>query len=260
MPFYLWFSAFVLVLVASHISTQNQLENATSLQHEDEWDSSFLLLRSSLLSYLQEMRPYSLQTQAEDYPYLPKPRHRRPSRLLKLLKASFDPFWMSIEKPTEGRFEDSDNKTSHLKLKEIAAEHRQKLEEDLEKVDFGSLPSDVASAVRSFMVTSASCDLRHQWVDMGPTFWPRWLRQTDCGGADGEKSCSFPRGMECVQAQTTQIKILTWYCVEGKDGEERPGRNKAKVSESDRGGGSVVKCLWRPVAYPVVTACMCSCQ
>uniref|UniRef100_A0A3B5A6F2 Noggin n=1 Tax=Stegastes partitus TaxID=144197 RepID=A0A3B5A6F2_9TELE len=163
---------------------------------------------ASLPSYSQPIRPYSLLPQAEDYFYMPKPRHRRPSRLLRLLGPSFDPFWMSIDQPSE---------------KEAA------------ELDLSSLPSDVSNSVRSWLVRSATCDLHYRWVDLGPTFWPRWLRQTDCEQADGEKSCSFPGGMKCVRAQTTHIKILAWHCE------------------------ALKRCLWRQIPYPVVTVCVCSC-
>uniref|UniRef100_A0A3B4WDW2 Noggin n=1 Tax=Seriola lalandi dorsalis TaxID=1841481 RepID=A0A3B4WDW2_SERLL len=174
-------------------------------------------LRASLPSFSQPIRPYTLLTHTEDYHYLPKPRHRRPSHLLRLLGSSFDPFWMSIEQPPEA-----------------SGGHR---------LDFGSLPSDVASAVRSWLVSSATCELYYQWMDLGPAFWPRWLRQTDCERGDRVQRCSFPSGMECVRAQTTNINILAWHCQEIRDG-----------------GEAMKRCLWRQVPYSVVTACTCSCK
>uniref|UniRef100_A0A3B4YG56 Noggin n=1 Tax=Seriola lalandi dorsalis TaxID=1841481 RepID=A0A3B4YG56_SERLL len=170
-------------------------------------------LRASLPSFSQPIRPYTLLTHTEDYHYLPKPRHRRPSHLLRLLGSSFDPFWMSIEQPPEASG----------------------------GLDFGSLPSDVASAVRSWLVSSATCELYYQWMDLGPAFWPRWLRQTDCERGDRVQRCSFPSGMECVRAQTTNINILAWHCQEIRD-------------------GAMKRCLWRQVPYSVVTACTCSCK
>uniref|UniRef100_A0A665UDD3 Noggin n=1 Tax=Echeneis naucrates TaxID=173247 RepID=A0A665UDD3_ECHNA len=113
-----------------------------------------------------------------------------------------------------------------LELRKAAARHRRKLE--------------TQAAVRSWLVSSATCELDYQWMDLGPAFWPRWLRQTDCEASDGTKSCSFPIGMKCARAQTTHINILAWHCMEIRDG--------------------TIKCLWRQVPYPVVTACNCSCK
>uniref|UniRef100_A0A3B4WJ24 Noggin n=1 Tax=Seriola lalandi dorsalis TaxID=1841481 RepID=A0A3B4WJ24_SERLL len=191
---------------------------------------------TSLPSFSQPIRPYTLLTHTEDYHYLPKPRHRRPSHLLRLLGSSFDPFWMSIEQPPE-----KSTLSFSPELREAAANHHLTLEKEAAGLDFGSLPSDVASAVRSWLVSSATCELYYQWMDLGPAFWPRWLRQTDCERGDRVQRCSFPSGMECVRAQTTNINILAWHCQEIRD-------------------GAMKRCLWRQVPYSVVTACTCSCK
>uniref|UniRef100_A0A4W6F3V5 Noggin n=1 Tax=Lates calcarifer TaxID=8187 RepID=A0A4W6F3V5_LATCA len=192
------------------------------------WDSPFLQLRASLPSFSQPIRPYTLLTNTEDYHYMPKPRHRRPSRLLRLLGSSFDPFWMSIEQPSEASGSDGDGRPFLHGDTEAAG------------LDFSSLPLDVASSLQFWLVRSAMCELHFKWTDLGPAFWPRWLRQTDCQRSNGGRSCSFPSGMECVRAQTTNIKILAWHCLEIRDGAD--GSREIKVP------------------YPVVTACTCSCK
>lgn len=241
--------------------------NVTSVQDEEnvDWESPFLQLRANLPSYSQPIRPYTLLTNAEDYHYMPKPRHRRPSRLLRLLGSSFDLFWMSIEKPTEFSGGNNDGQMLHddMRVKKAAAHFWQKLEKEAADLDLGSLPSHVASSVRDWLVRSATCRLSHKWVDLGPVFWPRWMRQTDCETSDGEKSCSFPAGMECVRAQTTHIKILAWHCLES-----RVGSHGSRGIKSDRSDGRTElvtaevtkRCAWRQVPYPVVTACTCSCK
>ncbi len=285
-----WISVSVLqygsAAFTSNISTQNQLPNVTVVQDEEDagWYSPFLQLRASLPSYSQPIRPYTLLMNAEDYHYMPKPRHRRPSRLLRLLGSSFDLFWMSIEQPSEASGGRGDgrpllrgdslptnyttarekfNLSATPQLRQAAANHRQKLEKEAADLDLGSLPSHVVSSVRDWLVRSASCGLSYQWVDLGPAFWPRWLRQTDCESSDGVQSCSFPVGMECVRSQTTHIKILAWHCLEMGEGGNRSRRMKADRSagSTEMGTGEVTKrCIWRQVPYPVVTACTCSCK
>ncbi|XP_047435450.1 noggin-like [Mugil cephalus] len=287
----LWISVSLLlcgpVAFTSDMSTQNLLPNATVVKNQEdkEWDSPFLQLRASLPSYLQPIRPYTLVTHAEDYHHMPKPRHCRPSRLQRLLGSSFDPFWMSIDEPAEvsqgsqpllrdgdslraksdnyNPFKEKFNLSSSPELREATANHRHKLEEEAAELDLSPLPSDVASSVRGWLVRSAVCALHHRWVDLGPTFWPRWLRQTDCEKPDGKRSCSFPRGMECVRAQTTQLKILAWHCMEMRDGGDRSTSADGEMSdggtEMERGDAKM-SCLWRQVPYHVVTACMCSCK
>ncbi|XP_022595731.1 noggin-1-like [Seriola dumerili] len=265
----------------SNISTENQLPKVTVVQDEED---TFLQLRASLPSFSQPIRPYTLLTHTEDYHYLPKPRHRRPSHLLRLLGSSFDPFWMSVEQPPEASGGHRDARsllhgdtlpiklpTSKEKstlsfsseLREAAANHHLTLEKEAAGLDFGSLPSDVASAVRSWLVSSATCELYYQWMDLGPAFWPRWLRQTDCERGNRVQRCSFPSGMECVRAQTTHINILAWHCQEIRDGGNGSRKIKGegyKGSTEARTGEAMKRCLWRQVPYSVVTACTCSCK
>lgn len=275
----------------SNTSTQDQLANVT--EEDTDWDSPFLQLRASLPSYWQPIRPYTLLTNSEDYHYMPKSRHCRPSRLLRILGSSFDPFWMSIDQPSEASgvwtFEGDHNDGRPLlhgdslpaklqyytafrdklilsaspELREAAANHCQKLEKETEDLDLSFMPSDVASFVRAWLVRSATCGLRYQWVDLGPAFWPRWLRQTDCERSDGVRSCSYPRGMECMRAQTTHIKILAWHCLEIREGGDGSRRSKTDRSDGSTEMGTsetMRRCLWRQVPYPVVTACTCSCK
>ncbi|XP_056265758.1 noggin-2-like [Pseudoliparis swirei] len=131
-------------------------------------------------------------------------RHHRPSRLMRLPESSFDPFWMSIERPSEaskchrdGRPPGNEslpvklpNCTSAAKkklnlsaspeLREAAANQMAVLGKEAADQDVGSLPSHVAGSVRGWLVRSAACGLSYRWVDLGPAFWPRWLRQTVC--------------------------------------------------------------------------------
>ncbi|KAM4603279.1 noggin-2-like [Polymixia lowei] len=250
-PLY-WISMSVLLNGPSALpsNTQNQLLNVTVVQNQKDtdWDLSFLQLRASLTSSLQPIRPYSLLIHAEDYHYMPKPKHLRPSRLLRVLGSSFDPFWMSIERPSEvsgvltsevggdtppgplpnyTTIREGFNLSASPELIKGAAHYRQKLEKEAADLDLSFLPPDVSSSVRAWLVRSASCALRYRWVDLGPAFWPRWLRHTDCEKSDGLQSCSFPSGMECLWAQIAHIRILAWHCW----GHEQTGDGSKMMAE-----------------------------
>lgn len=90
-----WISVSVLLYGSAaftfNSSTQNQPLNVTSIENKEitDWDSAFLQLRANLPSHSQPIRPYTLLTNAEDYHYMPKPRHCRPARLLRLLGSCF---------------------------------------------------------------------------------------------------------------------------------------------------------------------------
>lgn len=274
------------------IPNQEQVRSETPVGQKDTDfdDVSFLRTRSSsFVSSSQPIRPYSLSMNEGDYHYAPKPKHLRHNRLLRILGSSFDPFWMSIERPAEARV-DTDasagqtasrgdppappalpnyttnegfNFGASPELTEGAARYQRKLQNDAEDLDLSELPADVASTLRDWLVRSATCGMRYQWVKLAPVFWPRWLRHTDCEKSGGSRSCSFPSGMACRQAQTTQIKILAWHCWSS---EERGGDGLRGMAGIDREtvvvgtGVAGRKCLWRQVPYPVVTACKCSCK
>lgn len=279
-----WISTFCFLygLEVSAFGIPNQFQNVTAVPDQKDLglDASFLWLRHSLPSFLQPIRPYSLKTNPDDHQNLAEPRHRRPSRLLRLLGASFDPFWMSIEQPPEAPAAHGDGQLLQVRtterspikektilippplLKEAAENQKQKLQLEVSRLDFSLLPPQVTTSIQSLLVHFATCELSYQWKDLGPAFWPRWLRQTDCGSSDRGGSCSFPSGMECVRAQTAHIKILAWHCLETRHGGDASKKTRSAWSNGSREvgtGGALRRCLWRQVSYPVVTACKCSC-
>ncbi|XP_008406789.1 noggin-3-like [Poecilia reticulata] len=250
-----------------------QLPNGTvdKSQEDMDWDSPFLQLRASLPAYSQPIRPFNLVTNTDDHRCNPKQRHLRPSRLFHLLGSNFDPLWMAVDRPSEaasGSESFSDSQLTALakklsrsspKLKEAEAIRLQKLEKEAADLNLSSLPCGIAETFRGWLVNSAACKLHHRWVDLGPAFWPRWLRHTDCERPEKERSCSFPKGMKCVRAQTAQIKILAWNCLEIGDGSKNLKGEKCEHTETET-SGEVKRCLWRQVSHPVVTSCICSCK
>ncbi|KAL1005851.1 hypothetical protein UPYG_G00064770 [Umbra pygmaea] len=122
----------------------------------------------------------------EDYYYAPKPKHLRPARLLRVLGSSFDPFWMSIERPAEAgvwtsktgsiHTESSDGPTALLNLSvspeltESAARYQRKLQKDAGDLNFNDLPVDVAKTLRDWLVRSATCGLRYHTSTLPVTY------------------------------------------------------------------------------------------
>ncbi|XP_056384193.1 noggin-2-like [Hyla sarda] len=196
-------------------------------------------------------RPYTLSRSPLDYHYSPKPKHLKVPRLLRILGSSFDPFWMSVEKPAEN---DTASPISAFSqdLFDGASRYRKKLTQEAQNIDFSllKLPAELSvnssrvalNELRRWLVQRASCQLTSTWVDLGPVFWPRWVRHTDCD--DSNTACSWPPGMECRQAQLTHIKILAWHCW---------------MQDAGKGWASQ-NCMWRQVPYPVVAACKCTCR
>lgn len=192
------------------------------------------------------VRPYSLSLSPEDYRYAPKPRHLRPGRLRRLLGSAFDPFWMATEEPRgrNGSSLEENLETMSRDLAEGAGRYHCKLWREVEGLELPTpLPPELAGPVarrlRQWLVERATCRLTAAWVDLGPVFWPRWVRHTTC--ETGPPGCSWPPGMACRPAQLTRIKLLAWHCWTA----QHPGPTN---------------CTWRQIPYPVVAACKCSCR
>lgn len=188
------------------------------------------------------VRPYSLSLSPEDYHYSPKPRHLRPGRLRRLLGSAFDPFWMATEEPRSrnGSVLEENLESLSRDLAEGAGRYRRKLWREAEGLELPpELPGDLARRLRQWLVERAACRLTSAWVNLGPVFWPRWVRHTTC--ETGPPGCSWPPGMSCRPAQITHIKLLAWHCwAPGPPGPPH--------------------CAWRQIPYPVVSACKCSCR
>ncbi|XP_075583943.1 noggin-like [Pelecanus crispus] len=198
------------------------------------------------------VRPYSLSLSPEDYHYSPKPRHLRPGRLRRLLGSAFDPFWMATVEPRSrnGSVPEENLESLSRDLAEGAGRYRRKLWREAEGLELPALlppgpglppelPEALSRRLRQWLVERASCRLTSAWVDLGPVFWPRWVRHTTC--ETGDAGCSWPPGMTCRPAQLTHIKLLAWHCWAPRP----PGPPH---------------CAWRQIPYPVVAACKCSCR
>nr|XP_033788731.1 noggin-like [Geotrypetes seraphini] len=213
-------------------------------------DSDIHIIRKKPSSNL---RPYSLSLLKEDYHYSPKPKHLRATRLLRILGPSFDPFWMSLEKPQNLSTNFEDLASLSQDLSDGATRYHKKLLHEAQDLNLRSLLSQgesgniteaIGAYLHQWLVDIATCKLTSSWVHLGPIFWPRWVRHTDCNTS--YSSCSWPPGMVCRQAQVTQLKILAWHCWTSQD---TLGTSK-----------SIHQCTWRQVPYPVVVACKCSCR
>ncbi|XP_066490565.1 noggin-like [Tiliqua scincoides] len=203
-----------------------------------------------------QVKPYSLSLSPDDYHhYFPKPKRLRAPRLMKLLGSSYDPFWMSLEDPRGLNTSLKELGTLSQDLSDRSARFKKKLLQEAEGLDLpellpfeDSVPGNLSQALlRSFhqwLVDSATCHLTSSWVDMGPIFWPRWVRHTDCDSS--RPGCSWPPGMTCRPAQVTHIKLLAWHCWVNRD-------------QALSAGQSLQQCVWRQIPYPVVAACKCSC-
>ncbi|XP_076711547.2 noggin-like [Callospermophilus lateralis] len=264
-PYYHLLPLLLLLLTALLTAAPfNQVPDEQEVDHEswerspELWapqDADLQLIRSRPSG---PARPYGLSRAVGDYQYAPKPKHRRPDRLLSLLGASYDPFWMTEEEPHRGGHREGRMGTLSRELADSMERYRGQLAREVAELPLPALPArepntssgawelrEAASILRHWLVDLASCGLTSSWVDLGPVFWPRWVRHTDCD--ESPPACSWPPGMTCRPAQTMHIKLLAWHC--WLSPRLPPGQALP-----------LQQCAWRQVLYPVVAACKCSCR
>nr|QOK36749.1 noggin D [Petromyzon marinus] len=202
---------------------------------------------------------FSFPYREDNYLYFPKQRDLKSARLHNILGSSFDPFWMSVKRPSSSSTT-GDIGALATRSSAVTAAGR-KLHAAARALNFTVLTDSGAAvaateATAAFMtrwlLQKAECGVASSWHDLGSVFWPRWVRRSHCEESGGG-GCSWPAGMSCAPAQSTHIKILAWHCyalrsasVDGQSPLQPPLP-------------PLQKCSWRLVPYPLVTACTCGC-
>ena len=87
--------------------------------------------------------------------------------------------------------------------------------------------------LKEFLWAYSYCPVLYRWRNLGPRFWPRWIKEGSCYS---ERSCSYPAGMTCQSKGKVLKEMLYWHCSNNPN-----------------------HCNWIVFQYPIVTECTCSC-
>ena len=177
---------------------------------------------------------------------LPKEADTDPRVLSSILGKNFEPDFMAFVRPMEsvrypnGTYDYDIGRDGKLQFKPPSG---------FKSVAF-SLPGRPSSRIQiknrksrlqleKYLAAYTHCPVLYKWMDLGPRFWPRWLRQGNCRDGGGrDRSCSIPAGMSCKMHKSTGKTLLWWHC-----------RNQ-----------KTTQCGWINIKYPVITNCKCSCN
>ncbi|XP_038066956.1 noggin-like [Patiria miniata] len=182
---------------------------------------------------------------------LPRSKDLNPSKLQRRLQSEFDPRWMSIDAPSS-----SSPTGDGSELESNPATRSDTpvwLQNELRNLNLSHSPNNVAGsfsaatrrALEIWLLERASCPVRYEWVDIGPLFWPPWVKH----GACVARQCSWPSGMSCVPGETNTITLLRWHC-----------RSATPEELEDRSSKKRNKCRWLKVPYPIISECVCTCD
>lgn len=71
------------------------------------------------------------------------------------------------------------------------------------------LPAQYQELVKNWLIRRATCPIRFTWNNLGPYFWPRYVKKGECLG---HMTCSWPPGMTCIPGSAKILQILRWHC------------------------------------------------
>ncbi|CAH8608794.1 unnamed protein product [Schistosoma curassoni] len=140
-------------------------------------------------------------------------------KLRKILSGSLDKEWTSETPPRvlrqrgiSGSF-NTNNQESYTSLDA-------KLLKEIRELNFTfrnsygvyfTLTDEQIQPYRYWLIERATCEMDFIWEDLGPLFWPRWIRRGVCLNRPGH-SCSWPSGMKCRPSGSRALQLLHWKC------------------------------------------------
>ncbi|CAH8669685.1 unnamed protein product [Heterobilharzia americana] len=152
--------------------------------------------------------------------------HLRPSstaasirKLRRILGADLQSDWMSIETPPNSL--SSSIKSTRSTLSPNIPKPDNHLVTAVEELNFTVFRSvnddgliypikmtiDQVNIMKMWLLQRATCGMEYIWEDLGPLFWPRWIRRGVCVNTH---SCSWPPGMRCRSSGSRALKLLRW--------------------------------------------------
>ncbi|XP_075225570.1 noggin-like isoform X2 [Lycorma delicatula] len=207
----------------------------------------------------------------------PRKRDLHEPTLMALLGPDFDSRWMKKSRPQSPTNSDIDNVEDDDDRKAVHT-LRGYLNSsgsgpNIEPLQLPSeLPSEYRELVKTWLIRRATCPIRFVWDNLGPYFWPKWIRRGECIRGNSS-SCSWPPGMTCVPGGARNLHVLRWHCRlrkhqgKGRKKSENQVWSNGEVSTTTDGVNSKgrrkkrrkYRCFWIKVPYPVPEDCVCAC-
>lgn len=107
----------------------------------------------------------------------------------------------------QGMLDDSERKTVRILRGLVGNSSISAAEDQLQLPD--ELPAQYQELVKTWLVRRATCPIRFSWNDLGPYFWPRFVKKGECLR---NMTCSWPPGMTCTPGAAKILQILRWHC------------------------------------------------
>ncbi|XP_001629044.2 noggin [Nematostella vectensis] len=173
-------------------------------------------------------------------------------KLTKLLGGRLDHTVVSLTRP-----EDPPPTDERISLSHASKAKRRALRELIRNgthnmADFsGTLSREMERFMMGWLLQRENCPVVYSWRDMGPHFWPRFVKRATCKS----KQCSIDPSTQCEPSNSRYFNILRWHCMDDKAIQLLPlwGRHRA-VRRSGHW------CSWLRFYHPITTECSCACS
>ena len=150
----------------------------------------------------------------------PRKRNLRYKRLISILGGDLDNKWMSVTSPP-GLNQEIPLVYGNQTLTVL----KRRLDNiNIDEFDASGhiLTLESFAILKNWLLKKASCGVIFKWVDLGPFFWPRFIKRGNCPNS---RTCSWPPGMHCVPAESHTISLLRWHCWK-RNGKSRTRRHR----------------------------------
>ncbi|CAH8673741.1 unnamed protein product [Schistosoma rodhaini] len=140
-------------------------------------------------------------------------------KLRRILGSDLQNDWMSIESPLNSQ--SSSIKSTRSTLSPNIPKPDNYLLNIVDELNFtvfrpvnndgliypNKMTMDQVNIMKTWLLQRATCAMEYIWEDLGPLFWPRWIKRGVCVNTH---SCSWPPGMHCRSSGSRSLKLLRW--------------------------------------------------
>lgn len=160
--------------------------------------------------------------------------HLRPSahpgsvrKLRKILGPDLQSEWMSVDPPSKLRQEESGKLPRSITMRMEMPKPSKHILASVNNLNFTvfrpekgtdvvipiEFTEEQITLMKEWLLQLATCRMDFMWEDLGPLFWPRWIRRGICVNT---VSCSWPPGMRCLPGGSRMLKLLRWVSLLGQ--------------------------------------------
>ncbi|XP_026285386.1 noggin-2-like [Frankliniella occidentalis] len=126
---------------------------------------------------LQQLLPLKMWANPRRSQLRPRRKDLREDTLLNILGEDYQPGWMRWSRAAGSQEYPVEERAAVRALRDLV--DGEESPPDL-RLPAG-LTSEARALVKAWLVRRATCPVRFVWADLGPYFWPRWLRRGECG-------------------------------------------------------------------------------